>query len=161
MRAILAGMGKVILASVAMIGLSLFFASLPKPLLLLDPAATPDELAEAATRVGWIGWARLPAIYLIAILVVATLSGLLFSRSRWVVRPAVIITVLAFCSDPMAAAIYFSRVGPPGGGSSLVRYMITPLVGMGLIAFLFAPFLHDLGRTLGGRLRGASRGPPA
>lgn len=141
MRAVSVNVGKVILTAVVMIGLSLFFATLPGS--LADPSASPDELAEAASRLGWIGWMRLSAIYLIAILVAATLSGVLFAGSRWIVRLAVIVTVLIFCLDPIGAAMYFSREGLDTG---IVKYMIVPLAGIGVMAFLLAPFFHDLGR---------------
>jgi hypothetical protein len=62
----------------------------------------------------------------------------------------VIITVLTLGLDPIAAAIYFSRDGLDSG---MVKYMIVPLAGIGVIAFLCTPFFHDIGRVLRGYLQ--------
>ncbi len=149
MRTALLTGGKVILTAVAMVYLSFFFTSLPKP--LANAAMPPDELVEIASKLGWIAWVRSPALCLAAILVVAFAAGLLFARSRRIVRPAVALSVLVQCYDPMAAAIYFSDITPLRD-SGLVRYVIIPLVGIGLIALFFAPFFHDCGRVLRGYL---------
>jgi hypothetical protein len=149
MRTVLVIVSKIVLTAAAMVSLSFFFMSLPKP--LGNAGASPDELAEIASK-SWIGWARMPALYLAAMLVVSFAAGLLFARSRRIVRPAVVISTLVLCLHPMVDAIQISDILPLTC-AEIVRNLVMPYVGAGGIALLVSPFLHDLGRVVRGYLK--------
>lgn len=141
---LLLNVAKVVLTAAAMTCLYVFF-------LFMGSSSHPaDPSVEGGYAIGWI---LIPALCAVGVFIVSILSGLLFTKDRWIVRPAATALVL-FCLSFLTLSM--TDIVSPGLNSETISYVqqnILPMVIAGVIAFLFSPLFHDCGRALRNRLR--------
>jgi hypothetical protein len=121
-------------ATVCLYGFFLLMISSPSP-------SPPDNHAGHA-----IGWILVPALYAVAAFLVSILSGVLWTRDRWIVRPAAIIPVIWIVYYLIRGLLQLLKEGPYSEVSLYLRIIMLPAVCTGVIVFLFSPLFHRCGR---------------
>jgi fatty-acid desaturase len=111
-----------------------------------------------AAEANLIGLLLMNAIHLVSILIVCFLAGLLFPRDPWVVRVAVVVSVLWYIVEDIGAHIYVSRqvAHYPLSLTSLLPSLLPYIVVM-VLAYLLSGSGHCLGSAL--RTPGRNRDP--
>jgi hypothetical protein len=138
---------KVVLTITAMMSLY------PLLWIITDPVYSWCESAAVGREIGGIGWILNEATRLMAIFIISFLSGVLFTRDRWIARLAATIWLLWLLFCPTQALMHLSSAGQREVVSLYVRSWTIPLLYTSVIAFLFSPFFHDCGRLLRGHFR--------